>query len=136
MLWACHQIKVLCDPAECGIVSSPITRRATLLPAIKLRHADRISGEVVIPAQPGSYVDFPSNLGPRLADALRSRGIQKLYTHQRAAWDAITDRRHRVVVTPTASGQDSVGRVFLPNIAHADVLWQRTPEGRLSIERD
>jgi len=31
-----------------------------LLPVIKLRHADRVTGELVIPAQPGSYADFPS----------------------------------------------------------------------------
>ena len=77
----------------------------TLLPAIKLRHADRITGELVIPARPGSYADFPSDLDPRLATALRRRGIHKLYSHQRATWDAITAGNHTVVVTPTASGK-------------------------------
>jgi DEAD/DEAH box helicase domain-containing protein len=77
----------------------------TLLPAIKLRHADRITGELVLPARPGSYADFPSNLDPRLVAALQGRGIRKLYSHQRAAWDAITAGKHTVVVTPTASGK-------------------------------
>ena len=77
----------------------------TLLPAIKLRHADRITGELIIPARPGSYSDFPSNLDPRLVAALQGRGIRKLYSHQRAAWDAITAGKHTVVVTPTASGK-------------------------------
>jgi DEAD/DEAH box helicase domain-containing protein len=77
----------------------------TLLPAIRLRHADRITGELVIPARAAAYADFPRHLDRRLVAALRHRGIEKLYSHQRAAWDAITTGQHTVVVTPTASGK-------------------------------
>jgi DEAD/DEAH box helicase domain-containing protein len=85
------------------LVAPPDVR--TLLPAIKLRHADRITGELVIPARAASYADFPGHLDRRLVAALRQRGIEKLYSHQRAAWDAISTGQHTVVVTPTASGK-------------------------------
>src|SRR5688572_28807977 len=78
---------------------------ASLLPAIRRRHADRITAEIVIPARDGSYADFPPGLDPRIATALRARGIERLYAHQRAAWDRVPDGRDIVVVTPTASGK-------------------------------
>src|SRR5574341_952454 len=48
---------------------------------------------------------FPSSLDPRIADALRARGINDLYSHQAAAWERIAKGEHVVVVTPTASGK-------------------------------
>lgn len=56
-------------------------------------------------AQPGRYLDFPVDLHPRLVEALRIRGVERLYTHQREAYDAVRAGRHIVVVTPTASGK-------------------------------
>ncbi|MFC1569498.1 DEAD/DEAH box helicase [bacterium] len=58
-----------------------------------------------IPAQPAEFSTFPERLDPRLLDALKSRGIEKLFTHQAAAVDAIMAGNHTVVVTPTASGK-------------------------------
>lgn len=78
---------------------------AVLLPSIKLRHAERITAELVIPARDGSYAELPASFDPRLAEALRGRGIHRLYSHQRAAWNAIRAGQHTVVVTPTASGK-------------------------------
>jgi len=78
---------------------------AVLLPSIKLRHAERITGELVMPARDGVYAEFPTNFDPRLATALRGRGIHRLYSHQLAAWNAIRAGQHTVVVTPTASGK-------------------------------
>ena len=77
----------------------------SLLPAIKLRHADRITGELVIPERPGVYAEFPVSLDVRLAGALRARGIDRLYSHQLAAWNATSAGEHTVIVTPTASGK-------------------------------
>ncbi|MEO8135073.1 MAG: DEAD/DEAH box helicase, partial [Betaproteobacteria bacterium] len=77
----------------------------SLLPAIRRRHGDRITAELVIPAREGSYAAFPEGLDPRLVTALRARRIERLYSHQRAAWDAIAAGQHTVVVTPTASGK-------------------------------
>ena len=57
------------------------------------------------PAQPAQYADFPDELDPRLLAALQARGMERLYTHQRAAYDAAAAGRDTVVVTPTASGK-------------------------------
>jgi DEAD/DEAH box helicase domain-containing protein len=57
------------------------------------------------PPQPARFAEFPAGLHPRLVEALRSRGVERLYTHQREAYDAACDGRHTVVVTPTASGK-------------------------------
>ena len=59
-----------------------------------------------VPAREGSYVDFPESLDPQLQEALKKRGIEKLYSHQAKAIDTVlNERRHAVVVTPTASGK-------------------------------
>ena len=58
-----------------------------------------------LPARPGKYADFPLDLDDRLQRVLRSRGISRLYTHQRAAWDAVKVGKNPVIVTPTASGK-------------------------------
>ncbi len=58
-----------------------------------------------IPGRPGKYADFPPDLDERLQRALRSRGITRLYSHQRAAWDTIKAGKNPVIVTPTASGK-------------------------------
>ncbi len=50
-------------------------------------------------------VPFPSSLDPRIADALRGRGIAELYSHQAKAWELVDKGEHVVVVTPTASGK-------------------------------
>ena len=57
------------------------------------------------PAQPAEYADFPADLDPRLLAVLQARGLQRLYTHQREAFDAAAAGRDAVVVTPTASGK-------------------------------
>jgi len=57
-----------------------------------------------IPARDGMYADLP-DLPESLKEALRSRGINRLFSHQREAYDRISEGRHIVVVTPTASGK-------------------------------
>jgi DEAD/DEAH box helicase domain-containing protein len=57
------------------------------------------------PAEPARLVPFPEELHPSLQAALRARGIDQLYAHQREAWDAVHEGRSVVVVTPTASGK-------------------------------
>ncbi|MFV1958405.1 MAG: DEAD/DEAH box helicase [Planctomycetota bacterium] len=68
-----------------------------------------LGGAVVVhdvqPATEPHYADLPPSLDPRLPPALAGRGIERLYTHQRAAFDRVTAGRHTVVVTPTASGK-------------------------------
>jgi DEAD/DEAH box helicase domain-containing protein len=58
-----------------------------------------------VPPREGSYADFPPGIRPCLADALKKTGITQLYSHQRAAYDAVTAGKNTVIVTPTASGK-------------------------------
>ena len=59
----------------------------------------------VLPASQGHYAPFPEEMDERLRDVLRKRGIQELYTHQAACWQAAREEKDFVVVTPTASGK-------------------------------
>jgi DEAD/DEAH box helicase domain-containing protein len=72
---------------------------------LRSRYAARITGELVIPARDGRFTALPADLDPRLAGALKQRGVQRLYSHQATAWESVRDGRHTVVVTPTASGK-------------------------------
>ncbi|HEX4622029.1 MAG TPA: DEAD/DEAH box helicase, partial [Myxococcaceae bacterium] len=71
--------------------------------------AGRLQGDItldhLIPASPATYAPLPPDLHPELVAALRSRGIDKLYSHQSEAYACVREGRHLVVVTPTASGK-------------------------------
>ena len=51
------------------------------------------------------HAPWPDGLDQRLVHALRSRGVEALYTHQAKAIEAIRAGRNACVVTPTASGK-------------------------------
>jgi DEAD/DEAH box helicase domain-containing protein len=57
------------------------------------------------PAEPARFAEFPEDLHPRLRTILEARGYERLYSHQRAAFDAVQAGKNTVVVTPTASGK-------------------------------
>jgi DEAD/DEAH box helicase domain-containing protein len=57
------------------------------------------------PARPAVLAPFPPSLDPRIAEALRGRGIEQLFSHQARVWELVEAGRHVVVVTPTASGK-------------------------------
>ena len=59
----------------------------------------------VIPASAADFAALPADLRPELVNALRRRGIERLYSHQAEAYAAVRSGRHLVVVTPTASGK-------------------------------
>jgi DEAD/DEAH box helicase domain-containing protein len=59
----------------------------------------------VIPAADARFAPLPDDLRPDLAAALSRRGIERLYSHQADAYNAVRRGRHLVVVTPTASGK-------------------------------
>ncbi len=59
----------------------------------------------VTPPREGKYVDYPAELDPRLAAALRARGAERLYSHQAEACELAAAGKSYVVVTPTASGK-------------------------------
>jgi DEAD/DEAH box helicase domain-containing protein len=90
------------EPEQSSPRRRPIER---LIAAIRQKYKGRITGELVIPAREARHADFPEALDVRLRRALEKRGIRRLYSHQREAWDHIAAGRHTVVVTPTASGK-------------------------------
>src|SRR6202049_646823 len=58
-----------------------------------------------LPAVPAQMVPFPQALDVRLRQALESRGIARLYTHQAESIGHALAGRDVVVITPTASGK-------------------------------
>jgi len=90
------------------------------------RYAGCITGAFMVPGQEGSFAPLPEELPPALAQALRSRRIEQLYSHQAQAWAAAQAGRHVAIVTPTASGKSLC--YTLPVIAaamteHAKALY-------------
>ena len=69
------------------------------------RFRREIAARSEIPPSPGDFAEFPPELDERLAMALRSRGVDRLYAHQRAAFDAIRNAHDTVLVSRTASGK-------------------------------
>src|SRR5437763_458649 len=71
---------------------------------------DLLQGEEIAylstePAREARLAPLPDDLHTRVREALAAQGIDELYTHQRAAWDAATRGEHVVVTTGTASGK-------------------------------
>jgi DEAD/DEAH box helicase domain-containing protein len=58
-----------------------------------------------LPALTARYTPIPETLDDRLRQALASRGIDRLYSHQGEAIEHAVAGRHVVVITPTASGK-------------------------------
>ena len=85
----------------------PPAERNTPALSNRLQHkySDRITGSIFLPGQKGKYAELPDDLPKALAAALRTRGIDRLYSHQAEAWHAVQAGDHVVVVTPTASGK-------------------------------
>ncbi|MDR3247809.1 MAG: DEAD/DEAH box helicase, partial [Treponema sp.] len=67
--------------------------------------APNIVVERVLEATEGDFIPFPADLDGQIAEALRKRGIERIYTHQGAVWEKVREGKNVVVVTPTASGK-------------------------------
>ncbi|MCJ7565310.1 MAG: DEAD/DEAH box helicase [Candidatus Aminicenantes bacterium] len=85
-------------------------RQENLLKSLELLRkicieADSLRAIKHLPAQEGSYVDYPKEVHPSLVKALREKGYERLYTHQHSCWEALQQGKNAVVVTPTASGK-------------------------------
>lgn len=98
----------------------------TLAQRLAKRYASRITGAFVVPGREGSFAPLPTDLPPSLANALKIRGIDRLYSHQAEAWQASQSGAHVAIVTPTASGKSLC--YTLPVIsaamqAHAKALY-------------
>src|SRR2546425_8222936 len=59
----------------------------------------------VVPASEATFAPLPGDLNPALVAALARRGVERLYSHQAEAYEAVRHGRNLVVVTPTASGK-------------------------------
>jgi DEAD/DEAH box helicase domain-containing protein len=64
-----------------------------------------VTHHAVQPAREAIWRDHPDWLDPRIRAGLGSRGIDRLYSHQAEAIEAVRAGRDVVVVTPTASGK-------------------------------
>ncbi len=71
------------------------------------RYRDRgqITAWVEVEAHPGEFAELPEAMPAALKNALRERGIHRLYSHQAQCYEAVRRGEHVVVVTPTASGK-------------------------------
>ncbi|HEV8308309.1 MAG TPA: DEAD/DEAH box helicase [Methylomirabilota bacterium] len=81
---------------------------AALLDRLVGEAGDAVTAVRRFPSRPATPVPIPDNpevVDPRLADALRARGIEALYSHQAHALALLHKGGHCVVVTPTASGK-------------------------------
>lgn len=83
----------------------PAYTGAGLAKRLAAKYPDRITGMITVPGREGRYAAFPDDLPPRLAQALRARGVDRLYSHQAEAWTRTQRGEDVVVVTPTASGK-------------------------------
>jgi DEAD/DEAH box helicase domain-containing protein len=84
-------------PPSRGMASFPAFNAADFQGDITLDH--------VIPEATAQFAPLPAGLRPELVEALARRGIERLYSHQADAYEAVNKGRHLVVVTPTASGK-------------------------------
>ena len=75
-------------PAE-SLASRTLDPADEMAARLRAQYAERITGELVIPAKLGQYRPFPSGLDARLAKALQKRGMTQLYTHQATAWESV-----------------------------------------------
>ena len=58
-----------------------------------------------IDEKPAQLVDLPYEIDDRIRKALNKRGVEKLYTHQKSAFQLAMEGRSFTAVTPTASGK-------------------------------
>ncbi|MCD4693581.1 MAG: DEAD/DEAH box helicase, partial [Calditrichales bacterium] len=65
----------------------------------------RLTQWLVFEKRAAQFVDYPDSINEKLKQALKEKGIDKLYSHQLQAYEKIKNGRHVVIVTPTASGK-------------------------------
>jgi DEAD/DEAH box helicase domain-containing protein len=71
------------------------------------RHAVDALGQTVasLPPRPANLVGLPEKMHPELASALSRMGIERLYSHQREAYERVRAGENVIVATATASGK-------------------------------
>src|SRR5262249_40393250 len=92
--------------AQLLLKDSPLSKPSPVAEFLReLKKNKSVSGYHHIPSREARFVDLPADLDTGLRDALKSRGIEKLYSHQAEAFDLTRNGKNVVVVTPTASGK-------------------------------
>jgi DEAD/DEAH box helicase domain-containing protein len=66
---------------------------------------DNIVHHRAIPSIPAGYAPIPAGLHPSLAERLRQKGLDTLYSHQSEAIESAIAGKNVIVATPTASGK-------------------------------
>lgn len=66
---------------------------------------DRIEHWHTLDEKPAVYAEFPGSLHKSLRKALIEKGVERLYSHQREAFDYAVRGQSFTAVTPTASGK-------------------------------
>ncbi|MDP9318025.1 MAG: DEAD/DEAH box helicase, partial [Actinomycetota bacterium] len=69
------------------------------------RRKDRLTHLEIRPARPAEPAGWPRWAHPTVVDSLTARGVERLWSHQRAAAELAWAGRHTVVSTGTASGK-------------------------------
>lgn len=67
--------------------------------------AENIAAWEHLPPQSARWVELPDELHPALRQALRRRGVTRLYSHQAQAWELAGCGKHLAIATRTASGK-------------------------------
>jgi DEAD/DEAH box helicase domain-containing protein len=65
----------------------------------------RVTHWEVVPPREGDFAEIPPEVDGRIRDALASRGITRLYSHQVETFRAVRFGTNVVLVSPTASGK-------------------------------
>lgn len=95
------------------MVSDPSKRNEALVEVHEIlkelapgeRTGDVVTAVERLPAREAQWAAMPDWVRPKLAEAYRTKGITRLYSHQADAVDRIRRGENVVIVTPTASGK-------------------------------
>src|SRR4030042_706959 len=85
---------------------------------------DHVTAWKITPSTKGSFVDFPPIVDPRIVGVLKERGIERLFTHQEQAIEAVHNGENVVVVTPTASGKTLCYNIPILNSLLENPEWR------------
>ncbi|MCA9263846.1 MAG: DEAD/DEAH box helicase [Planctomycetales bacterium] len=72
---------------------------------LERRFADQIAARSVMAPSAGDFARIPAELDPRLVEALKQSGLERLYSHQVEAFQSILAGKDTVLVSRTASGK-------------------------------
>lgn len=90
---------------EAGRSSQARVREVLEALAERDRTREALAAVRYFPAREAEWADFPAWVHQDAVAAYRAKGIERLYTHQAAAAEALRSGKNIVVVTPTASGK-------------------------------